>query len=49
MLINARLNRPGEALVCSPEDVLNMFLGTDLDYFIMEDVLVSKRELPDEW
>jgi carbamoyltransferase len=49
MLINARLNRPGEALVCSPEDALNMFLGTDLDYFIMEDVLVSKRELPDEW
>ena len=49
MLINARLNRPGEALVCSPEDALNMFLGTDLDYLIMEDVLVSKRELPDEW
>ncbi len=49
MLINARLNRPGEALVCSPEDALNMFLGTDLDYMIMQGVLVRKRELSDEW
>jgi carbamoyltransferase len=35
--------------VCSPEDALNMFLGTDLDYLIMEGVLVSKRESSDEW
>lgn len=49
MLINARLCRPGEALVCSPEDALNMFLGTDLDYMIMEGVLVTKREVSDEW
>lgn len=49
MLINARLNRPGEALVCSPEDAVDMFLGTDLEYLIMEDVLVTKRELSDTW
>ncbi len=49
MLINARLNRPGEALVCSPEDAVDMFLGTDLEYLIMEDVLVTKRELTDDW
>ena len=49
MLINARLNRPGEALVCSPEDALNMFLGTDLVYLIMEGVLITARELSDEW
>jgi carbamoyltransferase len=49
MLINARLNRPGEALVCSPEDALNMFLGTDLVYLIMEGVLITTRELSDEW
>ena len=49
MLINARLNRPGEALVCSPEDALSMFLGTDLDYLIMEGVLVTKSEPSDEW
>jgi len=49
MLINARLNRPGEALVCSPEDAVSMFLGTDLDYMIMEGVLVTKRPLSDDW
>ena len=49
MLINARLNRPGEALVCSPEDAVNMFLGTDLEYLVMEDVLVTKRERTEEW
>jgi len=49
MLINARLNRPGEALVCSPEDTLNMFLGTDLIYLIMEGILITRRELSDEW
>jgi carbamoyltransferase len=28
--------------VCSPTDALNMFFGSDLEYLIMEDVLVSK-------
>jgi carbamoyltransferase len=29
-------------MVCSPEDALNMFYGSDLEYLIMEDVLVTK-------
>ena len=29
------------------EDALNMFLGTDLNYMIMEDVLVTKRVVPE--
>jgi carbamoyltransferase len=49
MLINATLSRPGEALICSPEDAVNMFMGTDLDYMIMEDVLVTKRAESDNW
>ncbi len=49
ILINASLNRPGEALVCSPEDAVNMFLGTDLDYLIMEDILVTRREQSEQW
>jgi carbamoyltransferase len=49
MLINTSLNRPGEALVCSPEDAVDMFLGTDIDYLIMEDVLVTRREQSDQW
>jgi carbamoyltransferase len=42
VLLNTSLNRRGEPMVCSPEDALNMFFGSDLEYLIMEDVLVTK-------
>jgi carbamoyltransferase len=29
-------------MICSPTDALNMFFGSDLQYLIMEDVLISK-------
>jgi carbamoyltransferase len=29
-------------MVCSPDDALNMFFGSDLEYLVMEDVLVTK-------
>lgn len=47
VLLNSSLNRPGEALVCSPEDALNLFFGSDLEYLIMQDLLVTKRPEPD--
>jgi carbamoyltransferase len=43
IVLNTSLNRPGEALICSPEDALEMFFGSDLDYMIMQDLLVTKR------
>jgi len=49
LLINTALNRPGEALVCTPEDAINAFHGTDLNYLILGDLLVSKREEVDDW
>ena len=49
LLLNAGFSRPGERLVCTPEVALNMFLGTDLNYMIMEDVLVTKRESSLKW
>lgn len=49
VLINTALSRPGEALICSPEDAVDMFLGTDLDYLIMENLLVTKRPESDTW
>lgn len=42
VVLNTSLNRRGEPMICSPEDALNMFYGCDLQYLIMEDVLVSK-------
>lgn len=49
VLMNTALSRPGEALVCSPDDALSMFMGTDLEYLIMQDILVTKREEPSKW
>jgi carbamoyltransferase len=42
VVLNTSLNRRGEPIVCSPDDALNMFFGSDLQYLIMEDVLVTK-------
>jgi carbamoyltransferase len=41
--LNTSLNRRGEPMVCSPTDALNIFYGSDLQYLVMEDVLVVKE------
>ncbi len=45
--LNTSLNRRGEAMVCSPKDALDMFYGSDLQYLIMEDILVVKGQADD--
>ncbi|MGI9328213.1 MAG: carbamoyltransferase family protein [Pseudomonadales bacterium] len=42
VVLNTSLNRRGEPMVCSPDDALNMFFGSDLEYLMMEDYLVTK-------
>lgn len=42
VVLNTSLNRRGEPMICSPTDALNMFYGSDLEYLLMEDVLVVK-------
>ena len=49
VLINTALSRPGEALVCTPDDAVEMFMGTDLNYMILENLLVTKRAEPEKW
>ena len=43
VVLNTSLNRRGEAMICSPTDALNMFYGCDLEYLMMEDILVTKK------
>ncbi len=43
VVLNTSLNRRGEPIVCTPEDALNMFYGSDLQYLIMQDILVTKK------
>ena len=40
--LNTSLNRRGEPMICSQTDALNIFFGSDLQYLIMEDILVVK-------
>ncbi|MDO8525977.1 MAG: carbamoyltransferase C-terminal domain-containing protein [Candidatus Omnitrophota bacterium] len=43
VLINTSLNRRGEPMVCSPEDAVEMYLGSGLDYLAIGDYLVSRK------
>ena len=43
VVLNTSMNRRGEPMVCSPTDALNMFFGSDLEYLVLEDLLVTKR------
>ena len=43
VVLNTSLNRQGEPIVCTPSDALAMFVGSDLEYLVMEDLLVTKR------
>ena len=42
VLLNTSLNRRGEPMVCSPDDALNMFFGSDLQNLAIGDFLVKK-------
>lgn len=43
VVINTSLNRRGEPMVCSPEDAVNMYLGSGLDHLAIGDYLVSRK------
>ena len=43
VLLNTSLNRRGEPMVCSPDDALNMFYGSDLQNLAVGDFLVRKQ------
>ncbi|MFJ2743739.1 carbamoyltransferase [Streptomyces sp. NPDC087440] len=43
-LINTSFNVAGEPIVCSPTDAVNCFLGTEIDYLVLGDYLVTKAE-----
>ncbi len=42
VVLNTSMNRRGEPIVCTPGDALNMFFGSELQYLIMEDILLRK-------
>jgi carbamoyltransferase len=42
VVLNTSLNRRGEPMICSPDDALNMFYGSDLQNLAIGDFLVRK-------
>lgn len=42
VLLNAPFNRLGEPIVCSPDDAVTVFFGSDVQYLVMENFLVPK-------
>lgn len=47
-LINTSFNVAGEPIVCTPADALNCFLGTEIDYLVIGNYLVTKVSSPAE-
>jgi carbamoyltransferase len=45
VLVNTSFNVKGEPIVETPQDALNCFLATGIDYLAMNDLLIEKRPL----
>ncbi|KRD27424.1 hypothetical protein ASE39_03875 [Acidovorax sp. Root267] len=42
VLVNTSFNVRGEPIVCTPEDAFRCFMGTDMDYLVLGNVLLFK-------
>ena len=48
MLVNTSFNVRGEPIVCTPDDAYRCFMRTEMDYLVIEDFLLDKKDQP-EW
>jgi carbamoyltransferase len=48
VLVNTSFNVRGEPIVCTPEDAYRCFMRTEMDYLVLENVLITKTDQP-EW
>ena len=44
VLINTSFNVRGEPIVCTPEDAYRCFINTEIDYLVLENCLLSKKD-----
>jgi len=45
MLVNTSFNVRGEPIVCTPQDALKCFLATDMDFVVLGDFVVDKKQM----
>jgi len=48
VLINTSFNVRGEPPVCSPEDAVRCFLATEMDYLVMNNIVLDKNQMCSE-
>jgi len=48
VLVNTSFNVRGEPIVCTPEDAYRCFMRTEMDYLVLENILITKTDQP-EW
>ncbi len=48
VLVNTSFNVRGEPIVCTAEDAYRCFMRTEMDYLVLEDLLLSKQDQP-QW
>ena len=46
VLVNTSFNVRGEPIVCTPEDSYRCFMRTEMDYLVVENFLLDKRQQP---
>jgi carbamoyltransferase len=46
VLVNTSFNVRGEPIVCTPEDAYRCFMRTEMDYLVIENLLLAKSEQP---
>jgi len=46
VLVNTSFNVRGEPIVCTPSDAYRCFMRTEMDYLVVENLLLAKREQP---
>jgi len=46
VIVNTSFNVRGEPIVCTPEDAYRCFMRTDMDYLILENYILGKKDQP---
>ena len=46
VVVNTSFNVRGEPIVCTPEDAYRCFMRTEMDYLVMENIVLDKRQQP---
>ena len=47
VLVNTSFNVRGEPIVCTPTDAYRCFMRTEMDYLVVENIVLDKRKQPD--